>query len=579
MKFKRASIILLSLISSLSLITSCSEKNSTSLYEGTDPSTLFDGYYAELDTWNNYKDLRQKLYNIVRRDYSPISYNSDPLASGQTNWSTNRNADQSLTNFDKVHVLYSDNEEYKQTGNTSSWQREHCFPASLATGVTTGEATKTIGTATDFHNLYASYSSGNSAHSNMSYGYVNKEYDYSYVGNAIYQKDVATPNGILNVFEPNDVDKGKVSRAIFYMALMYGNDSWVEDTDKNGNKLSVGLRIVRKGVETCTLMSAQMGKKCHENLEDLLEWNDKFAPDRLEYQHTTYVQSVQGNRNPFIDFPELVDYCFGEKQLEKGSLKNLHNIYDILDLGNDKTHNLAISDVKYSYDGGETYSSQNDLKIYEVSNSFKKMECTDYTVEGVKDNEIVHENQNGTVITIKKGELSTSYQISVASDEWQNLNYINKFTATNLKNLKQDNDIIVSNNGVDMKVSVAASKSVDVLDHNTQVIGAAIGSNASPAGTIVIESQNTIKVNNNYVIKKIYIEANSTSKYVQSFTLEMYINGRLVKQNNYSYNSSSSLVSYGINLKSFDQESGKIKIVISNIDGRFNLGRIGLLVE
>ena len=82
MKFKRASIILLSLISSLSLITSCSEKNSTSLYEGTNPSTLFDGYYAELDTWNNYKDLRQKLYNIVRRDYSPISYNSDPFASG-----------------------------------------------------------------------------------------------------------------------------------------------------------------------------------------------------------------------------------------------------------------------------------------------------------------------------------------------------------------------------------------------------------------------------------------------------------------------------------------------------------------
>ena len=161
----------------------------------------------------------------------------------------------------------------------------------------------------------------------------------------------------------------------------------------------------------------------------------------------------------------------------------------------------------------------------------------------------------------------------------EDLNYINKFTATNLKNLKQDNDIIVSNNGVDMKVSVATSKSVDVLDHNTQVIGAAIGSNASPAGTIVIESQNTIKVNNNYVIKKIYIEANSTSKYAQPFTLEMYINGRLVKQNNYSYNSSSSLVSYGINLKSFDQESGKIKIVISNIDDRFNLGRIGLLVE
>ena len=169
----------------------------------------------------------------------------------------------------------------------------------------------------------------------------------------------------------------------------------------------------------------------------------------------------------------------------------------------------------------------------------------------------------------------------------QSLNYINGLGIVDFSTLHIVSGILYStitwsgatNNGVDMKVSVAASKSVDVLDHNTQVIGAAIGSNASPAGTIVIESQNTIKVNNNFVIKKIYIEANSTSKYAQPFTLEMYINGRLVKQNNYSYNSSSSLVSYGINLKSFDQESGKIKIVISNIDGRFNLGRIGLLVE
>lgn len=43
----------------------------------------------------------------------------------------------------------------------------------------------------------------------------------------------------------------------------------------------------------------------------LKEWNRIDPPSALEKQRNNYIcEKVQGNRNPFIDFPELVDKCF-----------------------------------------------------------------------------------------------------------------------------------------------------------------------------------------------------------------------------------------------------------------------------
>ena len=43
----------------------------------------------------------------------------------------------------------------------------------------------------------------------------------------------------------------------------------------------------------------------------LKEWNRMDPPSALEQQRNNYIgDKVQGNRNPFIDFPELVDKCF-----------------------------------------------------------------------------------------------------------------------------------------------------------------------------------------------------------------------------------------------------------------------------
>ena len=40
-------------------------------------------------------------------------------------------------------------------------------------------------------------------------------------------------------------------------------------------------------------------------IETLLKWNDEDPVSDLERQRNNVIEQAQGNRNPFIDFPQL----------------------------------------------------------------------------------------------------------------------------------------------------------------------------------------------------------------------------------------------------------------------------------
>ena len=42
----------------------------------------------------------------------------------------------------------------------------------------------------------------------------------------------------------------------------------------------------------------------------LLKWNDEDPVSDLERQRNNVIQTAQGNRNPFIDFPQLVRLAY-----------------------------------------------------------------------------------------------------------------------------------------------------------------------------------------------------------------------------------------------------------------------------
>ncbi len=82
-------------------------------------------------------------------------------------------------------------------------------------------------------------------------------------------------------FEPDDSVKGNVARALFYFVGRYG--------DKN----------IRQGMDYESFWT--------RNVPMLLEWNRQDPPDANELRRNDLVEAFQGNRNPFIDDPELAD--------------------------------------------------------------------------------------------------------------------------------------------------------------------------------------------------------------------------------------------------------------------------------
>ena len=358
-----------------SSISSSSSESSSSSSSSSDPGPGpvtpaydYNGYYKDL-SWSNGEDLKQKLHDIIRNGYTPLEY----VHNSTNNWETNVLCDHKKDDFEILDVIYSaDNVSYKDTNK--KWQREHAFCASLMTGSTTGAAVKKLGRATDFHNLIASAQNGNSSRQNKNYGVADKNADgytdrtvedgydgYSFAG---------------NTFEPGNKDKGRVARAIFYMATMYKDDEY---DDVNGLNMK-GLTIVEEDVPYVP------GTNCAfaiGHLSELIEWNNSWSVDYLEMQHNVSVYtdtsfgsvSPQGNRNPYVDYPGLVDYVYGSKQDQPGSLKDLTASMVSLRLDKEGVSHHALKTAKREFNIGETLTSS-DYLIVQINNDFSKSPCT-----------------------------------------------------------------------------------------------------------------------------------------------------------------------------------------------------------
>ena len=92
------------------------------------------------------------------------------------------------------------------------------------------------------------------------------------------------------VFEPNDEIKGDMARIYFYMATCYQDkcNSWGHDVFSNENN----------GLKNWVVAM-------------FMEWSKQDPVDAREIARNNAVQEVQGNRNPFVDYPGLEDYIWG----------------------------------------------------------------------------------------------------------------------------------------------------------------------------------------------------------------------------------------------------------------------------
>lgn len=138
-----------------------------------------------------------------------------------------------------------------------------------------------------------------------------------------------------SVFEPNDEIKGDMARIYFYLVTRYEDQA----TKWAGNATA-------SAVFTST-SSYQPFKQWYFNM--LLEWAQDDPIDAVEIARNNAVYGEQKNRNPFVDYPGLEDYIWGDKKDEPFDYANYNST-------------VTVRTPTFSPDGG-TYTSPQSVTI------------------------------------------------------------------------------------------------------------------------------------------------------------------------------------------------------------------------
>ena len=211
-----------------------------------------------------------------------------------------------------------------QTGECKGYNREHVMCQSWFSeydlqGVKMSGSMKNSPGSDIFHIYPASYGM-NSRHGNRPYGEVLKA-DYTSANNTKYGTPVSTisvANTVAgpyiegqitlktNVLEPADEYKGDFARSCFGTMVKWAGE-WAFNKNENG----------------CVIFDATIDADTHYGPENnygftdyglalMLKWHRQDPVSQKEVDRNNGIQKTQGNRNPFIDYPYLAEFIWGE---------------------------------------------------------------------------------------------------------------------------------------------------------------------------------------------------------------------------------------------------------------------------
>ena len=208
----------------------------------------------------------------------------------------------------KVWDMYSNISNFRfgtdQAGSYSkegdAYNREHSFPKSWFGG-------DVRPMYTDLHHMYPTDGYVNNKRANYPFGETSgNKYksanDFSKLGNCTY------PGYTGIVFEPADEYKGDFARTYFYMVTCY--EEKLADWYSNNSES-------RATIDGSTYPGFQTWQ-----LNMLLAWAAADPVSDKETARNIAVKNIQGNRNPFIDYPGLEQYIWGSKKNDSFSYDN-----------------------------------------------------------------------------------------------------------------------------------------------------------------------------------------------------------------------------------------------------------------
>lgn len=201
-------------------------------------------------------------------------------------------------------------------GKKYSMEREHIWPKSNASYYQTNGGA-------DLHHLRPSVSAVNQAKSNYRFADINTVYP---AGNEeVYYNDTlyAWINSENELFECKDDVKGDAARILLYVYCRWKQPNLYSD---------VATEYLPEFDSDDT---SNYGSAVIESLDTLLEWMDNDPVDTWEMERNDLIEQIQGNRNVFIDYPELAWKMFGREipeHIQTPTHKGCHHDYAVTEL-------------------------------------------------------------------------------------------------------------------------------------------------------------------------------------------------------------------------------------------------------
>ena len=246
-------------------------------------------YYQDADGKKG-RELKTAMWGIIK-DHNKLSYCDLWDAYGDTD----------LREDGSIWDMYSSTSHFKpgqtQCGSYSDegdcYNREHSMPKSWF-----NDASPMV---TDLMHIVPTDGKVNGMRSNYPFGETNGE---RYKSNGGFSKlGKSTVSGYSGtVFEPNDEYKGDFARIYFYMATCYEDrvSSWDSDM------------LAHNKYPAFTTWALNM----------LLRWAAEDPVSQKEIDRNNAVYGIQGNRNPYVDYPGLEQYVWGESTGQAFSYSN-----------------------------------------------------------------------------------------------------------------------------------------------------------------------------------------------------------------------------------------------------------------
>jgi endonuclease I len=281
------------------------------------PAASLPTYYKDIDGKAG-KTLFDAVQKVTKLGYSSLGY--DGL------WGAYPYTDVHENGY--VWDMYSDctwkSINSNHCGNYSDecdcYNREHSIPKSWYGGSTSGPGC-------DIFHLVPTDGKVNGIRSNYPFGEVSSA-DYNKHGNkkgsaksititggnTIAGNTGATISASGTVFEPRDEYKGDFARGYMGALLKWAGDKAF--TEGEGSKTF-----------TTNFSTGSFGLTKY-GVALLMKWHRQDPVSKKEIDRNNGIQKTQGNRNPFIDYPYLAEYIWGEKAGQTLNLDDIITAYD-----------------------------------------------------------------------------------------------------------------------------------------------------------------------------------------------------------------------------------------------------------